>query len=128
MPDEQRVANNSQTYIADADTFEFETLEQKNGQATVIRFRLADPRYHAGDVLLVLSGSEIHFHGMIGRLADGWATASDQRGSLLAATFNKLATINSPYVTRRIRHAHSRRHRLHLDLVKAFFHVRRQKR
>jgi hypothetical protein len=86
MPDEQRVANNSQTYVADADTFQFETIEQKNGQATVIRFRLEDPRYHAGDVLVVLSGSEIHFHGMIGQLADGWAIASDHRGSLLAAT------------------------------------------
>jgi hypothetical protein len=70
MPDEQRVANNSQTYVADADTFEFETLEQKNGQATVIRFRLEDPKYHAGDVLVVLSGSDIHFHGMIGQLAE----------------------------------------------------------
>ena len=86
MPDEQRVANNSQTYVADADSFEFETMEQKNGQATVIRFRLDDPRYNAGDVVVVLSGSEIHFHGMIGQLADGWAIASDHRGSLLAAT------------------------------------------
>ena len=86
MPDEQRVANNSQTYVADADSFQFETLEQRNGQATVIRFRLEDPQYHAGDVLVVLSGSEIHFHGMIGQLVDGWAIASDHRGSLLAAT------------------------------------------
>ena len=86
MPDEQRVANNSQTYVADADNFQFETLEQKNGQATVIRFRLDDPRYHAGDVVVVLSASEIYFHGMIGQLADGWAIASDHRGSLLAAT------------------------------------------
>ena len=86
MPDEQRVANNSQTYVADADTFQFETIEQKNGQATVIRFRLEDPRYHAGDVLVVLSGSEIYFHGMIGQLVEGWAIASDHRGSLLAAT------------------------------------------
>jgi len=86
MPDEQRVANNSQTYVADADDFEFETLEQKNGQATVIRFRLEDPKYNAGDVLVVLSGSEIYFHGMIGKLAEGWAVASDHRGSLLAAT------------------------------------------
>ena len=52
MPDEQRVANNSQTYVADADTFQFETLNQENGQATVIRFRLEDPRYQAGDVLV----------------------------------------------------------------------------
>jgi hypothetical protein len=86
MPDEQRTANNSQTYVADADTFEFETLEQKNGQATVIRFRLEDPKYHAGDVLVVLSGSDIHFHGMIAQIADGFAIASDHRGSLLAAT------------------------------------------
>jgi len=86
MPDEQRVANNSQTYVVNADEFQFETLEQKNGQATMIRFRLDDPHYHAGDVLVVLSGSEIHFHGMIGQLAEGWAIASDPRGSLLAAT------------------------------------------
>lgn len=86
MPDEQRNANNSQTYVVDADEFSFETVEQQNGQATVIRFRLDNPRYHAGDVLLVLSGSDIHFHGMIGSLADGWATASDPRGSLLPAT------------------------------------------
>ncbi len=86
MPEEQRVANNSQTYVANADDFQFETLEQENGQATVIRFQLEDPQYHAGDVLVVLSGSDIHFHGMIGKVADGWAIASDRRGSLLAAT------------------------------------------
>jgi hypothetical protein len=86
MPDEQRVANNSQTYLVDYDDFAFETLEQQNGQATVIRFQLDDPRFHAGDVLLVLSGSDIHFHGMIGSLAEGWAVASDRRGSLLPAS------------------------------------------
>lgn len=86
MPDEQRVANNSQTYLVDADEFSFETLEQQNGQATVIRFKLEDSRYHAGDVLLVLSQSDIHFHGMIGSLAEGWAVASDHRGSLLPST------------------------------------------
>ena len=86
MPDEQRVANNSQTYVANADDFVFEVLEQENGQATVIRFKIEDPRFHAGDVLLVLSGSDIHFHGMIGQIADGLAIASDHRGSLLPAT------------------------------------------
>jgi hypothetical protein len=86
MPDEQRVANNSQTYVVSADDFAFEALEQKNGQATVIKFRLDDPKYHAGDVLVVLSGSDIHFHGMIGQLAEGWAIATDHRGSLLPAT------------------------------------------
>lgn len=86
MPDEQRTANNSQTFVANADDFLFEALEHENGQATVIRFRLEDPQYHAGDVLVVLSGSEIHFHGMIGQMSDGWAVASDHRGSLLPAT------------------------------------------
>ena len=86
MPDEQRVANNSQTYAVDANDFAFEAIKQENGQATVIKFRLEDPRYQAGDVVVVLSGSEIHFHGMIGQISDGWAIASDHRGSLLPAT------------------------------------------
>jgi hypothetical protein len=86
LPDEQRVANNSQTYVVGADSFLFEVLKQENGQATVIRFRLEEPQYQAGDVVVVLSGSEIHFHGMIGQLSEGWAVASDHRGSLLPAT------------------------------------------
>src|SRR5258705_4024324 len=86
MPDEQRTANNSQTYVVSADNFSFEVVTQENGQATVIRFRLEDPQYHAGDVVVVLSGAEIHFHGMIGSLADGWAIATDRRGSLLPTT------------------------------------------
>jgi hypothetical protein len=86
MPDEQRVANNSQTYAVSAEDFVFEPVKQANGQATVIKFRLDDPRYQAGDVLVVLSGSDVHFHGMIGQISDGWAIASDYRGSLLPAT------------------------------------------
>ena len=86
MPEPQRTATHAQTYVVDADGFEFETIEQDNGQATVIRFGLDDPRYHAGDVILVLSGTEIHFHGMIGKIGDGQAIASDRRGSLLPAT------------------------------------------
>lgn len=86
MPDPQRTATHAQTYVVDADAFEFETVEQENGQATVIRFDLDDARYHAGDVLLVLSGTEIHFHGMIGKIAEGTAIATDRRGSLLPAT------------------------------------------
>lgn len=86
MPDEQKVANNSQTYVVDADNFSYETMEQVNGQATVIRFPIEDSRFQAGDVVVVLSSGEIHFHGMIGRLADGWAIATDRRGSLLPAS------------------------------------------
>jgi hypothetical protein len=86
MPDAQRTATHSQTYVVDADSFAFETVEQENGQATVIRFPIDESRYYAGDVLLVLSGTDIHFHGMIGRTLDGYAIATDNRGSLLPAT------------------------------------------
>lgn len=86
MPDAQKSATHSQTYVVDADAFAFETLEQENGQATVIRFKIDDNRYFAGDVLLVLSGTDIHFHGMIGKTGDGQAIATDRRGSLLPAT------------------------------------------
>jgi len=86
MSESQRTATHSQTLVVDAETFSFETLEQKNGQATVIRFRMDDVRYYAGDVLLVLSGTDVHFHGMIGRTEDGFGIASDPRGSLLPAT------------------------------------------
>jgi len=86
VPDEQRTANNSQTYVVDADSFSYETIEQQNGQAVIVRFPMDDPKFQAGDVVVVLSGSDIHFHGMIGSLADGFATATDRRGSLLPAT------------------------------------------
>ena len=86
MPDAQRTATHSQTFVVAADDFSFDTIEQENGQATVIRFDIDDSRYYAGDVLLVLSGTDIHFHGMIGRTGDGKAIATDRRGSLLPAT------------------------------------------
>ena len=78
--------NNSQTVVVDAAGFEFETLEETNGNATVVRFRIDNPDVRAGDVLLVLSGSDIHFHGMIGMIEDGQGVATDRRGSLLPAT------------------------------------------
>jgi hypothetical protein len=79
-------ANNSQTVVVNADTFEFETLEESNGCATVVRFTVENPDVRPGDVLLVLSGSEVHFHGMIGMIEDGRGVATDRRGSLLPAT------------------------------------------
>ena len=79
-------ANNSQTVVVDADSFEFETLEETNGHATVVRFNVENPDVRPGDVLLVLSGSDIHFHGMIGIIEDGNGVATDRRGSLLPAT------------------------------------------
>ena len=87
MSESSNYSNNSQTVVMNADEFSFETVEQENGNATVVRFKLQNPRIQAGDVLLVLSGSEIHFHGMIGQIhEDGTAVATDRRRSLLAAT------------------------------------------
>ncbi len=86
MAESSNYANNSQTIVVGADEFSFEAVEQPNAQATVIRFEIDGRRYHAGDMLLVLSGSDIHFHGMIGSIEDNQAIATDRRGSLLPAT------------------------------------------
>ena len=87
MPERPNYTNNSQTVVMDADSFVFETVEQENGHATVVRFPLNNPHVRAGDVLLVLAGQDIHFHGMIGIVnEDGTAVATDRRGSMLAAT------------------------------------------
>ncbi|HEV2765819.1 MAG TPA: hypothetical protein VGV38_22730 [Pyrinomonadaceae bacterium] len=86
MSERPNYTNNSQTVVVAADAFDFDTLEQENGNATVIRFKVENRDVRAGDVLLVLSGSDIHFHGMIGRIEDGFGVATDRRGSLLPAT------------------------------------------
>ena len=86
MPETPSYSNNSQTVVVDADAFDFVTVEQENGHATVIRFKVDNPHVRAGDVLLVLSGSDIHFHGMIGIIEGEWGVATDRRGSLLPAT------------------------------------------
>lgn len=86
MSERPSYTNNSQTVVVDAAAFEFETLEEVNGHATVVRFHVENPDVRPGDVLLVLSGSDIHFHGMIGMIEDSSGVATDRRGSLLPAT------------------------------------------
>ena len=86
MAERPNYTNNSQTIIVDTDAFEFETLEETNGLATVVRFRVENADVRAGDILLVLAGSDVHFHGMIGIIEDGYGVATDRRGSLLPAT------------------------------------------
>ncbi len=76
---------NAQTVVIEANDFLFETLGDENGYATVVKFKLENPQVLPGDVLLILSGSEICFHGIIGKVEDGYATASDPRGSTLPA-------------------------------------------
>lgn len=86
MSDRPNYTNSSQTIVLDAATFEFETLETTNGHATVVRFKLDRTDVSAGDVLVLLSGeSDVHFHGFIGSVEDGYAVAFDRRGSLLPA-------------------------------------------
>ncbi|MFN0084838.1 MAG: hypothetical protein ACKVX9_05580 [Blastocatellia bacterium] len=85
MPDNQTQVTNSQTLVINAEDFSFEPLEQHNGMATVLKFKLENPSVIPGDVLLILAGEEVQFHGLIGRVEDGWATASDRNGSMLSA-------------------------------------------
>jgi hypothetical protein len=85
MPESRSQISNSQTLVVEASDFSFETVEQQNGSATVIKFKLENPSINAGDVLLVLSGEEIQFHGFIGGIEDGWAIAMDRRSSTLSA-------------------------------------------
>ena len=75
----------SQTLSFNAETFEFEAVSNENGNATVIRFPVNEKQVSPGDTIVVVSGEEIHFHAMIGKIEDGYAYASDPKGSLLPA-------------------------------------------
>ncbi len=75
-----------QTISFNADTFDFETVSHDNGNATVIKFPVDQKLYSPGDVVVVLQDEDIVFHGIIGKIENGEAYASDPKGSLLAAT------------------------------------------
>ena len=75
-----------QTLSFNADTFDYETVDQNNGNATAIKFPIDQTLYSPGDVVVVLAGDEINFHGIIGKIEDGHAFAYDPKGSLLPAT------------------------------------------
>ncbi len=75
-----------QTISFDADTFEYDVVSQDNGNATIIKFPIDEKKYSPGDVVVVLQGADIVFHGIIGKIEGGEAYASDPKGSLLAAT------------------------------------------
>ena len=68
-----------------ADTFEYEAVTQENGNATIIKFPIDEKKYSPGDVVVVVSGEDITFHGIIGKIEEGHAYASDPKGSLLPA-------------------------------------------
>ena len=86
MPDSERSLGNAQTLWTELAALEFETVEQSGGYATSIRFRLLNEQIRPGDVLVVLEGPEIRFHGMITAVDDkGWAAATDHNGSSIPA-------------------------------------------
>lgn len=75
----------SQTLSFDAETFEFEVVAKENGNATIIKFPVDEKKVSPGDAVVVVSGADIHFHGMIGKIEDGYAYVADPKGSLLPA-------------------------------------------
>ena len=74
-----------QTLSFNADTFDYESVAHENGNATIIKFAVDQKLYSPGDVVVVLGGDEIVFHGIIGKIEDKFAFASDPKGSLLPA-------------------------------------------
>lgn len=74
-----------QTLSFNADDFEYEVVAQENGNATIIKFAVDEKNCSPGDVVVVVAGEEITFHGLIGKIEDGQAFASDPKGSLLPA-------------------------------------------
>lgn len=74
-----------QTLSFNADTFEYESVSQESGNATIIKFAVDEKKVSPGDVVVVVSGKDISFHGIIGKIEDGYAFASDPKDSLLPA-------------------------------------------
>ena len=74
-----------QTLSFNAEHFDFEAVAHENGNATVIKFPVDEKKVSPGDVTVVVSGEDIVFHGMIGKIENGYAFASDPKGSLLPA-------------------------------------------
>jgi hypothetical protein len=74
------------TISFNAKNFDYQTVDQINGNASVIKFEIDEKMYSPGDVVVVLSDADICFHGIIGKIENGWAYASDPKDSLLPAT------------------------------------------
>jgi hypothetical protein len=88
MADSNTSLTNAKSLVIDKSEFDYITLEQADDKATTVKFQVMNPSVTIGDVLVILDGTDILFHGMLSRMEDGWATASDPRGSLLPVTIS----------------------------------------
>jgi hypothetical protein len=78
MSRQERLISNSLTICADVSELTYECVEAEQGLAKLIRFRLVGDQPRFGDTLLVVSGAEILFHGLVRALvSDGYALAMD---------------------------------------------------
>ncbi|MEQ1646386.1 MAG: hypothetical protein ABL959_23235 [Pyrinomonadaceae bacterium] len=76
-----------QTHSFNTDTFEYDAVSSENGNATIIKFKVDEKLSSPGDVVVVVNTEgDISFHGLIGKIEDGYAFAADPKGSLLPAT------------------------------------------
>ncbi len=80
------VPPHSKTLAVEVENFSYQTVQQQNGRASVIRFELRNSEVKPGDALVVLSGSDILFHGLILKVDQGWATSGDRNSLLLPGT------------------------------------------
>lgn len=83
MSNQTTSPTNSQSLVIEKSDFDYITVAEKNGKAATVKFQVMNPSVTMGDVLVILEGAEILFHGLISNLEDGWATATDPGDSLL---------------------------------------------
>ncbi len=74
------------TISLNVNKLDYEVVSHDNGNATVIKFEIDETENSPGDAVVLLDEAEIVFHGMIGKIEDGYAFVAAPKGSLLPAT------------------------------------------
>lgn len=85
MATQNNSSSNSQSMVVEKSDFDYITLAERDGMTKELKFQIMNPEARPGDVLIVLDGSEVCFHGFIAGITDGWGFASDPGVSLLPA-------------------------------------------
>ena len=73
----------TQTLSFNVNNLDYEIISHANGHATVIKFEIDETQNSPGDAVVLLDDSEVVFHGMIGKIEDGFAWVAAPRGSLI---------------------------------------------